>query len=78
MADNNKIEWTEDDVREMAQRFLAWRLPNDFNPDGGISFTPIINGATGQPYAPGPTGTNLLTYTQAIEMVRHLIGQANG
>jgi hypothetical protein len=57
-------------VEEMVSRFLSWKLPADFNPDGGISF---------ERYAmPGrlrePVGTNLLTASQAEAMVRHLLG----
>lgn len=50
-------------VIHMVERFLAWPLPNDFNPDAGISFDD-----SGK-----PTGTNLLTATQAEEMVLHML-----
>lgn len=60
-------------IKHMVERFLAWRLPDPWRPDGGISFTPMINQATGKPYAPGPTGTNLFDYTQAEAMVRHMV-----
>lgn len=49
-------------VAEMVRRFLSWRVPPDFAPDGGISFTP-------HPYPEcWPIGTNLLTEQQAKAM----------
>lgn len=64
-------EVREEEVKTMVDRFLVWKLPADFNPDGGISYT--------RPnYAPNvdatPTGTNLLTAVQAESMVRHMLG----
>ena len=55
-------------LRHMVTRFLSWRLPENFNPDGGISFARLaFNGA---PY-PMPVGTNLLD--QAEAMVRYML-----
>jgi hypothetical protein len=60
----------ENAVKQMVDRFLAWRLPKDFSPDDGIS-------AKRPNYAPevewAPTGTNLLTASQAEAMVRHML-----
>lgn len=54
----------EDQIRrKMAERFLAWRLPDDFNPDGGIFFNPDARSIR------KPVGTNLFTYTQARAMI---------
>lgn len=58
-------------TEEMVSRFLSWRLPNDFAPDAGISFTP-----SDHPDALThlwPTGTNLLTADQARTMLEHVI-----
>jgi hypothetical protein len=63
---------TDEQIKHMVDRFLAWDLPNDFRPDGGISFEQPMNRALGKPY-PGPVGTNLLTAAQAEEMVRHMV-----
>lgn len=63
------VETTDDLVREMANRFLIWKLPEDFAPDAGISFKPMSND--------WPIGTNLLHYGQAEEMVRHMLGLPN-
>jgi hypothetical protein len=65
---------TDEQIKYMVDRFLGWRLPENFNPDGGISFEPIGN--TGRPewsYKREPTGTNLLDAVQAGEMIRYLI-----
>lgn len=50
----------------MVSRFLAWELPKDFAPDGGITFV--------APSSPmdWPTGTNLLTALQARAMIEHV------
>ena len=49
----------------MVGRFLNWKLPKDFAPDGGISFNES---------AWWPTGTNLLHAGQAKEMLQEVIG----
>jgi hypothetical protein len=61
---------TEEQIKYMMDRFLGWRLPKNFNPDAGISYT--------RPnYAPNvdatPSGTNLFDATQADAMVRYMI-----
>ena len=66
-------EMTDEQVKHMANRFLAWRLPENFNPDGGISFAPVGNEGTKHEYRNEPTGTNLFDATQAEAMVRHLV-----
>lgn len=65
------IEPTSKDaqIKRMVDRFLAWRLPENFNPDGGIIFSHTSGGIENK-----PTGTNLFDYTQATEMVRFLFG----
>lgn len=64
----------EDQIKRMVDRFLSWKLPENFNPDGGISFkgTHSEHGPWGpQKYL--PTGTNLFDSEQATEMVRHMV-----
>lgn len=61
---------TDDQIKHMTDRFLTWKLPSNFNPDGGISVR--------RPnYAPEvvwePVGTNLLDATQAEAMIRHMV-----
>lgn len=56
-------------VKHMVERFLCWRLPENFNPDGGIEFKK----RTPWPDTHHPVGTNLLDATQAEEMVRYMV-----
>lgn len=65
---------TEDQIKQMANRFLGWKLPADFHPDAGIKFEPHINpGTTYDHDRQGPVGTNLFTASQAEQMVRHML-----
>lgn len=61
---------TDEQIKHMVDRFLRWRLPKDFSPDGGIS-------AVRPNYAPEAewtlSGTNLLNAQQATEMVRYML-----
>lgn len=63
-------------IKDMVNRFLAWPLPKDFAPDGGISFERVSNKGTPHEYERHPSGTNLLTATQAEEMVRFMLRPA--
>jgi hypothetical protein len=55
-------------IKYMVHRFLGWKLPQNFNPDAGISYAPLS-------YADKcpPTGTNLLDATQTEAMIRYLV-----
>jgi hypothetical protein len=69
---------TDDMIKQMATRFLSWKLPEDFCPDNGISFEPEFNAEhmakQGKPpMRRDPIGTNLFNATQAEAMVRHLV-----
>jgi hypothetical protein len=69
---------TNEQIKHMVNRFLGWRLPEDFSPDAGISFKPEYNveynAARGkQPHRHEPVGTNLLDAAQAEAMVRYMI-----
>lgn len=63
----------EEQIKQITNRFLGWKLPEDFNPDGGISFKRLGNEGTSHEYKNYPTGTNLLSYTQAEEMMRYIL-----
>ena len=52
-------------VENMTQRFLQWELPENFNHDAGISFEKLPDCT--------PIGTNLFDYTQAKDMVKHMV-----
>jgi hypothetical protein len=64
---------SDEQVAHMVARFLTWKLPQDFNPDGGISFERVANAGTIHEYLREPVGTNLLDAAQAEAMVRHII-----
>ena len=64
---------TEEQIKHMTQRFLGWKLPADFMPDGGISFEPIMNKGHQFESMREPSGTNLLDSGQAEAMVRYLV-----
>ena len=51
---------------KMAMAFIRWKLPRGFHPDNGIKFTPPASGRW-------PTGTNLFSAQQAIEMAEHML-----
>lgn len=63
----------DNQIKHMVERFLSWKLPEDFNPDAGISFQPKFNVGTPYEMSHNPTGTNLFDYTQAQAMVRHML-----
>lgn len=64
---------TDAQIKHMVDRFLAWKLPEKFSPDGGISFTPTYRGVGGVERPHDPVGTNLLTATQATAMIEHML-----
>ncbi|MBX3504392.1 MAG: hypothetical protein KF895_02860 [Parvibaculum sp.] len=60
-------------IDHMVDRFLNWKLPENFNPDGGISFQKTTNENTPWPHKSEPVGTNLFDAQQAKAMVLHMI-----
>ena len=64
---------TDEQIKHMVGRFLSWKMPANFNPDAGITFTPDYNVGTQWPMKHEPSGTNLLDYTQAKAMVLHML-----
>lgn len=63
---------TDEQIKRMVSRFLAWKLPDEFRPDAGISFKPTFNEHTAHPMRHEPCGTNLLDARQAEAMVRFI------
>lgn len=58
----------------IVNRFLGWKLPDDFAPDCGISFKRTHSEFS--PFGPQkhePVGTNLLTAVQARAMLEHIL-----
>lgn len=74
-----------EEIDKMVDRFLTWKLPHDFSPDGGISFARTYNGYENgvftqdierTPEDPAwPVGTNLLTAEQARSMIEHILAE---
>lgn len=70
-------------IGTLVDRFLAWKLPEDFHPDAGISFQPYFNvewnAKHGRPPQRNePIGTNLLTADQARAMLEHVLAPMMG
>jgi hypothetical protein len=72
-SSHRSIRMTEKQIKYMTEQFLGWKLPENFNPDGGISFEPVGNKGTPHEFKREPTGTNLLDYNQAEAMVMYMI-----
>lgn len=71
---NTETPTCEDAIKEIVDRFLAWKLPEDFNPDCGISFKKTFN--EDMPFGPmkyEPHGTNLFDAKQAESMIGHIL-----
>lgn len=63
---------TDEQIKHMVDRFLSWRLPENFHPDAGISFKAEFNEHTRWPMKHQPVGTNLFDADQARAMVRYM------
>jgi len=73
---------SKDIIEEMVQNFLSWKLPENFNPDAGITFNPEYNveymARQGKPpMRHEPQGTNLFDADQAREMIEFMITGSN-
>lgn len=65
---------TDEQIKHMVNRFLAWRLPETFNPDCGIEFdAEAARKLNPRNHRYEPTGTNLFTATEADQMVRYML-----
>ena len=70
---SKECKMTDDQIKYMVDRFLQWKLPEDFYPDGGVRFENISNAGTSYAYKHEPVGTNLLTAVQAKAMLLHML-----
>lgn len=59
-------------IDQAVDRFLGWKLPEDFHPDAGISFKPFFNEGTPYQMKHNPIGTNLLHAGQAKAMLEYV------
>lgn len=61
-------------IKHMVDRFLMWRLPEDFHPDCGIHFdADAAKKIDPRNLRHEPTGTNLFDAQQADAMVRYMV-----
>jgi len=65
MTNTDKI--LEEVLKIAVDRFLGWKLPKDFQPDGGISFKSGVCETI---------GTHLFTAQQANEMLKYVLEEA--
>ncbi len=68
------MKLSDEQIKHMRDRFLGWKLPENFNPDAGISFKKTFN--EDQSWGPDyyePSGTNLFDAQQAEEMIRYML-----
>ncbi len=72
-AQEQQVQMNDDQIKYMVDRFLGWRLPENFSPDNGVSFKPTFNDHLPNPMKHEPTGTNLFDATQADAMVRYMV-----
>jgi len=72
-GEKKEMKMTPDQIKHMVDQFLAWRLPDNFAPDGGVSFKAVYNEGTSFQGKHEPSGTNLLDAQQAETMVRHML-----
>ena len=61
-------------IDELVNRFLRWKLPEDFSPDGGITYNKIQY-PPHTTYTYIPVGTNLFTADQAKAMFEYLLSE---
>lgn len=64
---------TEAQIKHLVDRFLGYKLPENFSPDGGVTFERFGNKGTPHQYRHAPSGTNLLDAVQADAMVRYML-----
>ena len=77
MTKSENRPMTDDQIKQMVDRFLSWKLPEDFRPDAGISFKAEFNENTPFPMKHAPSGTNLFDARQAEAMVRYMLEGIN-
>jgi hypothetical protein len=64
---------TSPSIDECVNRFLGWKLPKDFDPDGGINFNKLPHLHDSHEW---PVGTNLFTAIQAKAMFEYVLSGA--
>lgn len=65
---------TDEQIKHMVNRFLGWKLPENFRPDGGVQFdADAAKKLNPRNLRYAPYGTNLFDATQAEAMVRYIV-----
>jgi hypothetical protein len=64
---------TDEQISHMADRFCGWPIPENWNPDGGVSYERFGNKGTPREFKRDTSGTNLFSHEQAKEMIRYMI-----
>lgn len=64
-------------IDKMVNRFLSWKLPADFNPDGSIKFFKPNLSHGGYAYE-WPIGTNLFTAEQVKALFEYVLEDNTG
>ena len=67
------LHLTDVQIKHMVDRFLGWKLPESFSPDGGVSFKRTFNDHLPTPTKNEPSGTNVFDAEQATAMVRYMV-----
>jgi len=63
-SQDRPVQPSQSVIKAAVDKFLGWKLPQDFHPDCGISFTPVTL---------PPIGTNLFTAEQAKAMFEYCL-----
>lgn len=66
-----RSDMTDEQIKHMVDRFLGWRLPEPWSPDGGVSYK-RPNYAHAPAAHDWPVGTNLFDAAQTEAMVRYM------
>lgn len=68
----NNVGMNTEQINYMVNRFLSWKLPENFTPDCGISFAK--EHSIGTPYQSKyePVGTNLFDAQQTKDMIEYI------
>jgi hypothetical protein len=68
------MHMTPDQIKHMVDRFLCWKLPENFRPDCGIEFdADAAKKLDPRNHRYEPVGTNLFDAQQATAMVSHML-----
>lgn len=64
---------TKEQISHMADRFCGWPIPENWQPDGGVSYERFGNKGTEREFRRATSGTNLFSKQQAEEMISYML-----